>query len=78
MKPFVCSADMHEPSSKHTPIIPSGTPGEISVSHSLPTSAQLRTSASKSSCIEIPSIPAKVCNVYLNVRPCVAALHGKM
>ena len=37
MKPLACSADMHEPSSKHIPI-PSGTPGELLVSHSLPTS----------------------------------------
>ena len=41
MKPLVCSADMHEPSSECTPPVPSGTPGELHVSHSLPTSAQL-------------------------------------
>jgi hypothetical protein len=40
-KPLTCSADMLEPSSKHTPTVPSGTPGELLVSHSLPTSAQL-------------------------------------
>ena len=32
---------MHESSSKHTATVPSGTPGELLVSHSLPTSAQL-------------------------------------
>ena len=32
---------MCEPSSEHTPTVPSGTPGELLVSHSLPTSAQL-------------------------------------
>ena len=32
---------MHEPSSEHTPTVPSGTPGELIVSHGLPTSAQL-------------------------------------
>ena len=41
MKPLACSADIREPSSEHTPTIPSGTPGELFVSHSLPTSAQL-------------------------------------
>ena len=42
IKPLACSADMHEPSSGHTPgTVPSGTPGELHVSHSLPTSAQL-------------------------------------
>ena len=41
MKPLACSADMHESSSEHTPTVPSGTPGELLVSHSLPTSAQL-------------------------------------
>ena len=41
MKPLACSADMHESSSEHTPLVPSGTPGELLVSHSLPTSAQL-------------------------------------
>jgi hypothetical protein len=40
-KPLACCADMHEPSSKHTPTVPSGTPGELLVSHGLPTSAQL-------------------------------------
>jgi hypothetical protein len=41
-KPLVCSADVHEPSRElHTPTIPTGTPGELLVSHSLPTSAQL-------------------------------------
>ena len=40
-KPLACSADVHEPSSKHTPTVPSGTPGELLVSHSLLTSAQL-------------------------------------
>ena len=40
-KPLACSADMHESSSEHTPTVPSGTPGELLVSHSLPTSAQL-------------------------------------
>ena len=37
-KPLAC---MHEPSSKDTPTVPSGTPEELLVSHSLPTSAQL-------------------------------------
>jgi hypothetical protein len=32
---------MHEPSNKHSPTVPSGTPGELLVSHSLPISAQL-------------------------------------
>ena len=32
---------MHESSSEHTPAVPYGTPGELLVSHSLPTSAQL-------------------------------------
>ena len=41
MKPLACSADMHEPSSKHTSTVPSGTPGELLVSHSLPTPVQL-------------------------------------
>ena len=41
MKPLARSADMYEPSSEHTPTVPSGTPGKILVSHSLPTSAQL-------------------------------------
>ena len=41
MKPLACSADMHEPSSKHIHTVPSGTPGDLLVSHSLPTSAQL-------------------------------------
>ena len=42
MKPLACSADMHESSSsEHTPTVPSGSPGELLVSHSLPTSAQL-------------------------------------
>ena len=40
-KLLACSADMHEPSSEHTPTVPSGIPGELFVSHSLPTSAQL-------------------------------------
>ena len=40
-KPLACSGIMHGPSSKHTPTVPSGTPGEILASHSLPTSAQL-------------------------------------
>ena len=33
------NADMHESSSKCTPTVPSGTPGELHVSHSLATSA---------------------------------------
>ena len=41
MKPLACSADMHESSSEHPPTVPSDTPGELHVSHSLPTSAQL-------------------------------------
>ena len=41
MKPLACSADMHESLSEHTPTVPSGTPGELFISHSLPTSAQL-------------------------------------
>jgi hypothetical protein len=41
MKPLKCSDDMHEPSSQHTPTVPSGTPGELFVSHGFPTSAQL-------------------------------------
>ena len=41
MKPLACSADMHESLSEHTPTVPSGTPGELYVSYSLPTSAQL-------------------------------------
>ena len=43
MKPLACSAesDMHESSSEHTSTVPSGTPGELLISHSLPTSAQL-------------------------------------
>jgi hypothetical protein len=40
-KPLVSSVNMHEPSSKHTTTIPSGTPGQLLISHSLPTSAQL-------------------------------------
>ena len=40
-KPLACSGDMHGPSSEHTPTVPSGAPGELLVSHSLPTSAQL-------------------------------------
>ena len=40
-KPLACSGDMHEPSIKHPPIVPSGTPGELLVSHTLPTSVQL-------------------------------------
>ena len=40
-KPLVCSADIHVPSSQHTPTAPSGTPGELLVGHILPTSAQL-------------------------------------
>jgi hypothetical protein len=39
--PLARSADVHEPSSENTPTVPSGTPGELLVSHSLPTSAQL-------------------------------------
>ena len=38
-KPLACSGDMHEASSEHPPTVPSGTPGELLVSHSLPTSA---------------------------------------
>ena len=30
-KPLVCSVDVHESSSKHTPTVPSGTPGGISL-----------------------------------------------
>ena len=41
MKPLACSGDMHEASSEHPPTVPSGTSGELLVSHSLPTSAQL-------------------------------------
>ena len=41
VKPLACSADMHEPSSKYTPTVPSGMPGELFVSHSLSTLAQL-------------------------------------
>ena len=41
MKPLACSADMHEPSSECASTVPSGTPGELFVSHSLPASAQL-------------------------------------
>ena len=42
-KSLACSATMYEPSSKHTSsvTVPTGTPIELSVSHSLPTSAQL-------------------------------------
>ena len=40
-KQLTCSADIRESSSEHTPTVPSGTPGELLVSHSLPTSAQL-------------------------------------
>ena len=40
-KQFACSADMCESSSEHTPTVPSGTPGELLVSHSLSTLAQL-------------------------------------
>ena len=40
-KPLACSGDMHEASSEDPPTVPSGTPGELLVSHSLPTSAQL-------------------------------------
>ena len=40
-KPLAYSADMREPSSEHPPKVPSGTPGELLVNHSLPTSAQL-------------------------------------
>ena len=40
-KDVACSTDMHDPSSKHTPTIASGTPGVVTVSHSLPTSAHL-------------------------------------
>ena len=40
-KPLACSGDMHEPSIKHPPTVPSGTPGELLISHTLPTSAQL-------------------------------------
>ena len=36
-----CSADVPKPSSKHTSTVPSGTPGYLLVSHSLPTSALL-------------------------------------
>ena len=39
---FLCSA---ESSSKHTPTVSSGTPGEVLVSHSFPTSAQLSWTA---------------------------------
>ena len=35
------SADIHDPSSKHTHTVPSGTPGELLINHSLPTSAQI-------------------------------------
>ena len=38
---LACSADTHEPSSKHTRTVPPGMSGELLVSHSLPTSAQL-------------------------------------
>ena len=43
MKPLACSADTHviESSSEHTLTVPSGTPGELLVSHRLPTLAQL-------------------------------------
>ena len=41
MRPLACCADMHEPSSKHTSTVSSGTPRELLVSHSLPTLAQL-------------------------------------
>ena len=42
MKPLACSTAMHEPSSKHNiATVPPGTPTELLVSHSLPTSAQL-------------------------------------
>ena len=40
-KPLAYSVDMREPSSEHPPKVPSGTPGELLVNHSLPTSAQL-------------------------------------
>ena len=40
-KPLACSADTHQPSSEHTPTVLCGTPGNLLVSHSLPTSAQL-------------------------------------
>ena len=42
-KPLACSATMYEPSSKHisSVTVPTGTPRELFVSHSLPTSAQL-------------------------------------
>ena len=40
-KPLACSGDMHEASSEHPPAVASDTPGELLVSHSLPTSAQL-------------------------------------
>jgi hypothetical protein len=37
--PTACSTDMHEPSSKYTPPVSFGTPGELFVRHNLPTSA---------------------------------------
>ena len=40
-KPLACNANIREFSSEHPPTVPSGTPGELLVSHSLPTSAQL-------------------------------------
>ena len=40
-KPLACNANIREFSSEHPPTVPSGTPGELLVSHSHPTSAQL-------------------------------------
>ena len=41
LKPVASSADVRESLSKHTHTVPIGMPGELFVSHNLPTSAQL-------------------------------------
>ena len=40
-KQLASSADIRKSSSERTPTVPTGTPGKLIVSHSLPTSAQL-------------------------------------
>ena len=50
-KPLACSGDMHEASSEHPPVVASDTPGELLVSHSLPTSAMTKTGAGPQICI---------------------------
>ena len=62
-KPLTCSGDMHEASSEHPPAVASHTPGELFVSHSLPTSAMTEAGAGPQICISstIPQGGKVVC-----------------